>query len=71
MEQQLCQLQVGYRKEKGSYMIDLKTAFDALDVIQELKEHILSFEVLRGNMEDVFLKVTACGCKEGRVVIYE
>jgi multidrug/hemolysin transport system ATP-binding protein len=36
----------------------LDSCFDGLGIVEKYKEHIREFEILRGDMDDVFLNIT-------------
>lgn len=44
--------------------INVKSSMDALLLIEKYKEYIDSFEVIRGNMDDVFINITGSEIKE-------
>lgn len=47
-----------YVTDKQAYRIKIKNSQEAKDVLFEFKDFILDFEILKGNMDDVFLNVT-------------
>jgi multidrug/hemolysin transport system ATP-binding protein len=54
-----------YRKEKECFVIHVKNSIAALDIINQLRDEIESFEVIKGNMDDVFLNITSPCQMEG------
>lgn len=51
-------------KEGGRYLLYLKDSFQALDLVAELREALLHFEVLTGTMDDAFIAVTGKEIRE-------
>ncbi len=49
---------VKYTLEKDTLMIVIQSAAQAIDILAELKSSITSFEMIHGNLDDVFLNVT-------------
>lgn len=50
-----------YIHEKDRVEISLKSSVSAIRIIEELENNITSFEVIHGNLDDVFLNVTEGG----------
>lgn len=50
----------GYELTNGTNVVEIKidNSMDALEIIEMVKEEIKAFEVIRGNMDDVFLNLT-------------
>lgn len=46
------------------YTIKLKHTLDALDILQEMRSHMESFEVLQGTMDDTFINITGKEIRE-------
>lgn len=53
----LQQLHVTYRKKQEVYIIPLASTLEAIDLLEKIKEHVASFEVIKGTMDDVFIAV--------------
>ena len=47
-----------YEVQNYGAVIHIKNSLDALDICESVKKHIHGFEVIQGNMDDVFLNVT-------------
>lgn len=47
-----------FTQESFGFRITLNSVFDSMSVINDLREKIISFEVIQGNMDDVFLNAT-------------
>ena len=47
-----------YEMHQDYLKIKLNETTDSIELLQTLKNHITAFEVLRGNMDDVFLNLT-------------
>jgi hypothetical protein len=43
------------------FSFTIKNTVDAIEPVHSIREHISGFEVIQGNMDDVFLN--ACGTK--------
>lgn len=52
------QLNFKYEFKVDQYIIDIKDTMQALEILQYIKNHIKNFEVLKGDMDSVFLNVT-------------
>lgn len=57
--------QIQYRYEKESYHIAVKDSKEAFNILKINPELLNNFEVLKGNMDQVFLKVTGKKLEEG------
>jgi multidrug/hemolysin transport system ATP-binding protein len=49
---------VQYYKVNGTINIPLESCYEGLIIIEEYKEYISEFEILRGDMDDVFVNIT-------------
>ncbi|MFA7688933.1 MAG: ABC transporter ATP-binding protein [Bacilli bacterium] len=49
---------VTYEKDRDIIKIRIEDSFKGLDIINKYKKYIDSFEIIRGNMDDVFLNIT-------------
>lgn len=49
----------------NSTVIKLKSSMDAIDILNNIKDNICSFEVFQGTMEDAFLSITGNKRNEG------
>ncbi len=49
---------VEYEKDRDIIKIRIEDSFKGLDIINKYKEYIDGFEIIRGNMDDVFLNIT-------------
>ncbi len=49
---------VDYYVVNDTINIKLDSCFDGLDIIDKYKKQIKEFEILRGDMDDVFLNIT-------------
>lgn len=57
MVKQLETLTQTYVLDRDRIIIPIQHAFESLDVIQMVKDNLDSFEVIRGNMDDVFINI--------------
>ena len=51
-------LSYSYNDDILGYKIKIEDSSKAKDLLKQFDEYILDFEVLKGNMDDVFLNVT-------------
>jgi len=51
-------------KDKDSIRIPINNAFESIDIINVLRPYLLSFEVMSGTMDDVFIAVTGKELRE-------
>ncbi len=58
MEKRLKEDSVEYYNVNDTINIDLESCFDGLEIIDKYKTDIKEFEILRGDMDDVFLNIT-------------
>lgn len=54
-----------YLQDKKAYKIFVENALKAVEILDNYKKYIVDFEVLKGNMDDVFLNVT------GKNIVYD
>lgn len=55
----LDKLGCSYQRDKERVNVWISNSFEALDIIDALRDDIESFEVIKGTMDDVFLNVTS------------
>ncbi len=60
-----------FKIDRDKIIVSLKTSFDAIAIVSALKEKIQGFEVIRGNMEDVFINVTGRSLENREVISCE
>lgn len=58
LEELLQKDNVSFYKLNDLIHIELDSCFDGLDIIETYKEYISEFEILRGDMDDVFVNIT-------------
>ncbi len=49
---------ISFTKRNDLYIIRLKTTLDSIDILSEIKDQIVSFQVLNGTLDDAFIEVT-------------
>lgn len=59
------QLEFPYEKKEGYFHIEVKDLGSFIEVIHSLKEDILDIEIMKGNLNDVFLEITGKEIREG------
>jgi len=60
-----------FKIDQNKIIVSLKTSFDAIDIVTALKENIQGFEVIRGNLEDVFISVIGHSIQSNEVIKYD
>jgi multidrug/hemolysin transport system ATP-binding protein len=50
-------------KENDTVVIPVRDSLDALEVLKKIEPHVASFEVIKGNMDAVFMAVTGHGIR--------
>lgn len=58
IEKVLNQLKLKYEFMVDQYIIEIQNTMQALEILPKIKDYIKNFEVLKGNMDSVFLNVT-------------
>jgi multidrug/hemolysin transport system ATP-binding protein len=56
--QKLSDLELEFEYKVDQFIIKIKDTMHALYILRQIEEHIKNFEVLKGNMDSVFLNVT-------------
>lgn len=56
---------VKYEVDRELIVIKQKSSMDALELLKKIEQYVLAFEVVRGNMDDVFMAVTGHAIREG------
>ena len=59
------QLEFPYEKKAGYFHLEVKDLGSFIEVIHSLKEDILDIEIMKGNLNDVFLEITGKEIREG------
>lgn len=60
-------LNLPYKKIVGGYKVSVESTSVATELIKKYSELFVNYEVIKGNMDDVFLAVTGKELKEGNV----
>ena len=63
----VCKLNLPYKKVVGGYRISIKNTQMATDLIKKYDKLFVNYEVIKGNMDDVFLSVTGKNLREDNV----
>ncbi|MGS0973063.1 MAG: ABC transporter ATP-binding protein [Candidatus Izemoplasmataceae bacterium] len=58
LEETLVKDGVSFYKVNDTLNIILDTCFDGLEIVEKYRDHMREFEILRGDMDDVFLNIT-------------
>lgn len=53
----LSENKITYTVDRGTLIIEIKSAARTIDILHDLKNELSSFEVIQGNMDDVFLNI--------------
>lgn len=56
---------LNYSVQKEVVNITVKNSLEALEILKSIENEIISFEVIRGNMDEVFLNLTGHELREG------
>lgn len=64
LKQKLENINIAYAEKRDIIEIKLKHTKEALPIIKEIESFIESFEVIRGNMDDVFINITGREMRE-------
>lgn len=51
-------LSLEYKESAGRLIIELEETFDAIGLVEKVKDDIISFEVKQGSLDDVFINIT-------------
>jgi multidrug/hemolysin transport system ATP-binding protein len=65
LERRLAELGVKYETDRGLCVVKRASSLEALALLKIIEPLVSQFEVVRGNMDDVFLAVTGHGIREG------
>lgn len=66
-QEQVENLKLPFKKIAGGYKIAVESTLKATELITKHKELFVNYEVIKGNMDDVFLAVTGKNLKEANV----
>lgn len=66
-QEQVENLKLPFKKIAGGYKLAVENTFKATELITKHKELFVNYEVIKGNMDDVFLAVTGKNLKEANV----
>ena len=61
----LKKMEIPYEVEHEILVVKRNSSMDAFELLKRIEEHVLQFEVIRGNMDDVFIEVTGHAIREG------
>lgn len=65
LEKALNEMNLKYEFKVDQYIIQIKNSMQALDILPRVKPYIKNFEVLKGNMDNVFINVTGAEINGG------
>lgn len=65
LESLLSDMGIPYVTEHGIINIKRNSSMEALELLKRIEGHVAQFEVIRGNMDDVFIEVTGHAIREG------
>jgi len=52
-----------FREDRDKIIVDLSDSVEAIEILNKIKDYIVAFEVIRGNMDDAFININA-KCEE-------
>lgn len=64
LKKELSAMGVKFSIERGLIIINQASSLEALALLKKIEEHVTAFEVVRGNMDDVFMAVTGHAIRE-------
>lgn len=53
--------QLSYTERQGTFTIQVESTLEALKMLKEMESLLASFEVVKGTMDDVFIRIMAKG----------
>jgi multidrug/hemolysin transport system ATP-binding protein len=56
---------VRYETDRELFIVKQGSSMEALSLLKKVEPHVFQFEVVRGNMDDVFMAVTGHAIREG------
>lgn len=62
-ERKLNDLNIPYKRRAETFVIEVENTLEALPILNKLNDGITSFEVIKGSLDDVFIKVSEGGAK--------
>jgi multidrug/hemolysin transport system ATP-binding protein len=65
LSKKLSEIGVRFENDRGILVIKQGSSMEALTLLKKIDEYVFQFEVLRGNMDDVFMAVTGYAIREG------
>lgn len=65
LKKQLDEMGVAYENGRELFVVKLGSSMEALELLKKIERNVLQFEVVRGNMDDVFMAVTGRTIREG------
>ena len=57
VDKYLSENSIDYLLDKNTIIVEMESANATIKILADLKKHISSFEVIHGNMDDVFLNI--------------
>lgn len=60
----LSKMNIRFENDRGLLVIRQGSSMEALALLKKIEEHVAQFEVVRGNMDDVFMAVTGHAIRE-------
>lgn len=64
LEKFLNQKKIEFNKRNDLYIVRLQDTLSSIDILNEIKDEIVSFQVLNGTMDDAFIEVTGKEIRE-------
>jgi multidrug/hemolysin transport system ATP-binding protein len=65
LKKALDNLGVAFETDRELVVVKLGSSIEALALLKKIEQHVFQFEVVRGNMDDVFMVVTGHAIREG------
>lgn len=64
LSRKLSEMGIRFENDRGTLVIKQSSSMEALALLKKIEEYVFQFEVLRGNMDDVFMAVTGHTIRE-------
>lgn len=64
LSRKLSEMGIKFESDHGILVIKQGSSMDSLALLKKIEEYVFQFEVLRGNMDDVFMAITGHGIRE-------
>ncbi|HHT67590.1 MAG TPA: ABC transporter ATP-binding protein [Erysipelotrichaceae bacterium] len=67
----LSNLKIAYKELAGRLVVEIEKTFDAIELVEKVRENLISFEVAQGSMDDVFINITGKQLRDDDALVSE